>query len=883
MSSRVLSTALLLLASLPCYAGPKPCDLPQRPQVDCVMPAHPVLVGEIIIVGNTATPNDLILSRLPFATGQLLNYPTLKMAEDNLSRLDIFHCDPDGTGIRPTVTVLDPDGPAVVKDILVEVQERCGAIYQAVEFEPCIVVQEEKTGSLLFGLGVNSDCNQAVVYGCSSPCGGGSAKPSVCGGPTCDADKPACACEKDCSCCGCQKVQDDEDIESVVNCNCGEGCKCCGCKKTIAASSCATANSCAAACSCAVAPRIACGDSTCDADKPACSCEKDCSCCGCQKAQGSDDLESVVNCNCGEGCKCCNCKKTIAANDCCPFSSDCCVSGAVGCLLLEHCCPTLKVCGMCPVVQIQVRQVMQPCMKQFFSACKQLFKQKATGCSDCSDCCSEKVAEKKASKCGACKQHIRVEIRVCPWTGEASKQACGFVWKKGKKFEQLTVMPKEEAVKQAAVACPYRHQQEVDRLEKKQPRRAGMVVTPLENLAKMQKAQAIMRLADFLYESGKYDMAVKRYRKVMELVPGSQWDVQAQDSIVMAQAMKGIDEWYAQFGQQVLEAHLEEMKKSATEEAEPIQVKPLPCEPQNDDQALQEFKERFCALLDQARCAVEAGDVEIAKSLVREASQLQRPEVAALLDAAQQCIAAGCCEEAWDKVNHVLMLDPNCMAAQDLQRQLIDIAANQCDQCPFTPGCEQEEPPCGGDEAASYDPLPCPGIGFRHELPGVDPTIVEVMERVLIECARPDRYDYDGDCEEQSLEIDDEACELELLEDVDFCQPIDPAQLGKLLHRFDESVQDCVESAGKWTKRIEVVRFGQVECALTMEKDGACCVVVSIHPRDAQDLRKWQQVYHKAVRNWVEQMSGRAAGNDDDTEESEEPLFELETDLDPDW
>ena len=202
MSSRVLSTALLLLASLPCYAGPKPCDLPQRPQVDCEMPAHPMLVGEIIIVGNTATPNDLILSRLPFATGQILNYPTLRMAEDNLSRLDIFHCDPEGTGIRPTVTVLDPDGPAVVKDILVEVQERCGAVQPSVS-DILINVEEEKTGSLLFGLGVNSDAGLTSSVGCAAACcadksGCSGAPRGVCGGPTCDADKPACSCEKDC-------------------------------------------------------------------------------------------------------------------------------------------------------------------------------------------------------------------------------------------------------------------------------------------------------------------------------------------------------------------------------------------------------------------------------------------------------------------------------------------------------------------------------------------------------------------------------------------------------------------------------------------------------------------------------------------------------------
>src|SRR5437868_2557496 len=42
------------------------------------------------------------------------------------------------TGIRPTVTVLDPNSDTEFKDILVQ-------------------VQEQPTGSLIFGVGVNSD------------------------------------------------------------------------------------------------------------------------------------------------------------------------------------------------------------------------------------------------------------------------------------------------------------------------------------------------------------------------------------------------------------------------------------------------------------------------------------------------------------------------------------------------------------------------------------------------------------------------------------------------------------------------------------------------------------------------------------------------------
>lgn len=806
MSSRVLSTALLLLASLPCYAGPKPCDLPNRPQVDCEVPAHPALVGEIIIIGNTATPNDLILSRLPFVSGQMLDYPALQLAEQNLARLELFQNDPEGTGIRPTVTVLDPDGPAPVKHILVEVQEKCGAVQPA-------AVREEVSST---ELAQSCPYRPTQAVGCASAC----VEPhGVCGGPqagcseTCDNDKPACSCEKDCSCCGCKKVQDDEDIESVVNCNCGEGCKCCGCKKTIA--------------------------------------QKDCQ-----------------------------------SGGCCAHAKNCCSGSLVGCFLLEQCCPVLRGCGMCPIVQIQVRRAMQPCMKKIFAACRQVFQETANdcndSCADCNDCCADQAGAVKKSKCGACRQAVRVEIRVCPWNGVAGKhQATSFVWKKGQRYEQLSVLPQEEPAKQAAVNCPYLHQAPVKTA--KQAKRSGLVVTPLDNLVKLEKAQRLMGIADAFYDVGQYEQAVKRYKKVMELAPGSQWDVKAQDSIIMAQAMKGIDEWYARFGQEVLDAHLEEMKKSATEEAEPIQVRPLPCEPNVEDQALQEFKDKFCALLDQAKCAADAGDLEIAKRLALEASQLPRPEVVGLLNAAQECVAAGCCEEAWDKVNHVLMLDPNCLAAQELQRQLIDIAAKQCDQCPFSSGCEQEESPCGDGAAAS-----CPGIGFRHELPGVDPSIVSVMERVLIDCARPDRYDYEGDCEEQTLEIDDEACDLELLEDVELVHPIDPLSLQRLLHQIDDAVRDCVGVDGKsWPSKhaqIDIsVRFGRVQCQMIMDQNGASQITVAIRPLKVQDLRDWQEAHNEAMRKWIEEMSGCGPRHDDDGEESEEPLYQLETDLDPDW
>jgi outer membrane protein assembly complex protein YaeT len=99
----------------------------------------PARVGQIYIVGNDRTRQNVILRQLPLYPGQILTYPDLKQAEKNLARLNIFETTPDGA-VRPTVTVLDnpadPTNP--VKDILV-------------------TVQEANTGSLMFGIGVNSD------------------------------------------------------------------------------------------------------------------------------------------------------------------------------------------------------------------------------------------------------------------------------------------------------------------------------------------------------------------------------------------------------------------------------------------------------------------------------------------------------------------------------------------------------------------------------------------------------------------------------------------------------------------------------------------------------------------------------------------------------
>src|SRR5439155_3328788 len=97
----------------------------------------PALVGQIFVIGNTTTRQNVILRQVPLFPGQPLSYPNVRQAELNLAKLGIFENNPE-TGVRPTVTVLDPDSDSPSKDVLVN-------------------VQETRTGSLLFGLGFNSE------------------------------------------------------------------------------------------------------------------------------------------------------------------------------------------------------------------------------------------------------------------------------------------------------------------------------------------------------------------------------------------------------------------------------------------------------------------------------------------------------------------------------------------------------------------------------------------------------------------------------------------------------------------------------------------------------------------------------------------------------
>jgi outer membrane protein insertion porin family len=93
-------------------------------------------VGNIIIMGNERTRQNVILRQVPLYPGQILTYPGMRIAEGNLARLGIFKTTQD---VHPTVQV----APG---------QENNGNIYKDILVE----VQEDNTGSLMFGLGVNS-------------------------------------------------------------------------------------------------------------------------------------------------------------------------------------------------------------------------------------------------------------------------------------------------------------------------------------------------------------------------------------------------------------------------------------------------------------------------------------------------------------------------------------------------------------------------------------------------------------------------------------------------------------------------------------------------------------------------------------------------------
>lgn len=102
-----------------------------------IVEAPQMRVGEVKIIGNTVTRDNVIRREIPLYPGQILEYPMVEAAKDNLNRLGIFKNEPQN-GLQPTIEILDAQGDSPFKDLLVS-------------------VQEAQTGSFLLGAGINSD------------------------------------------------------------------------------------------------------------------------------------------------------------------------------------------------------------------------------------------------------------------------------------------------------------------------------------------------------------------------------------------------------------------------------------------------------------------------------------------------------------------------------------------------------------------------------------------------------------------------------------------------------------------------------------------------------------------------------------------------------
>ncbi len=94
-------------------------------------------IKNIVITGNERTQDRIIRRQLNLFPGQILSYPELRMAEENLNRLGLFKNDP-ANGIRPSVSVLNPELDDPWKTVQVQ-------------------VEEQPTGSFMVGVGVNSN------------------------------------------------------------------------------------------------------------------------------------------------------------------------------------------------------------------------------------------------------------------------------------------------------------------------------------------------------------------------------------------------------------------------------------------------------------------------------------------------------------------------------------------------------------------------------------------------------------------------------------------------------------------------------------------------------------------------------------------------------
>ncbi len=86
----------------------------------------PLRVGNVFVVGNSKTPQTVILAQVQIYPGQVLTLPDLRAAERRLEKLNLFEVNPD-KGIRPTVSPIDSAYGSDYRDLVVRVVEKPGA------------------------------------------------------------------------------------------------------------------------------------------------------------------------------------------------------------------------------------------------------------------------------------------------------------------------------------------------------------------------------------------------------------------------------------------------------------------------------------------------------------------------------------------------------------------------------------------------------------------------------------------------------------------------------------------------------------------------------------------------------------------------------------
>src|SRR5262249_39305284 len=94
------TSAEVARAAAPPCLGAVSSEVTERP---------PARVGQIIIIGNERTKQDVILRQLRLYPGQVFNYADVRQGEKDLARLGIFEVNGD---VRPSIEVIDnPQDP----------------------------------------------------------------------------------------------------------------------------------------------------------------------------------------------------------------------------------------------------------------------------------------------------------------------------------------------------------------------------------------------------------------------------------------------------------------------------------------------------------------------------------------------------------------------------------------------------------------------------------------------------------------------------------------------------------------------------------------------------------------------------------------------------